>query len=99
MSYDKIPNTPYKVYSLANFRSIPQMEKLTEEQKFEIEVVGQVLPFKTNNFVVDELIDWDRVPEDPLFILNFPQRGMLLPEHYDRMAALVRNQADASAIR
>ena len=62
----------YKAYSLSNFRKIPQIEHLTEEQKFNIEVVGTVLPFKTNNYVVDELIDWNNFEEDPLFILNFP---------------------------
>jgi hypothetical protein len=71
----------YKAYALGNFRNIPQMERLPEALKFDIEVVGQVLPFKTNNFVIDHLIDWDRAPEDPLFILTFPQREMLLPHH------------------
>lgn len=99
MSNQRSGSESYKAYSLANFRSIPQLDQLTEEQKFDIEVVGHVLPFKTNNFVVEQLIDWNRVPEDPLFILNFPQRGMLRPPHFEEMAALVRRNADASVIR
>ena len=59
----------YQAYTLANFRAIPQMERLSEEMKFDIEVVGRVLPFKTNNFVVEQLIDWDQgaglMPEQP----------------------------------
>ena len=42
-----------------------------------VEVVGRVLPFRTNRYVVDHLIDWSRVPEDPIFQLVFPQRQML----------------------
>ena len=89
----------YQAYSLSNFRDIPQMARLSEEQKFDIEVVGHVLPFKTNNFVVDHLIAWDKVPDDPLFVLNFPQRDMLLPAHYDEMARLLRSGSDAAAIK
>lgn len=84
----------YKAYSLSNFRDIPQMAALPESIKTDIEVVGHVLPFKANNFVVDELIDWDRAPDDPLFVLTFPQRAMLLPHHYDEMAALLESGAD-----
>ncbi len=90
---------PYKAYALGNFRSIPQMARLSEELKFDIEVVGQVLPFKTNNFVVDHLIDWDRAPDDPLFILTFPQREMLLPHHYEDIAKLMKGGADNTTIR
>ena len=88
----------YQAYSLQNFRDIPQMARVAETVKFDIEVVGQVLPFKTNNFVVDHLIDWDRVPQDPLFILTFPQREMLLPRHYDEIAALLRRGEDRSVV-
>ena len=91
--------TKYKAYSLSNFRDIPQMERLPEEMKFDIEVVGHVLPFKTNNFVVEHLIDWEGVPEDPLFILNFPQRDMLLPHHYAEIADLVKSGADPAVIK
>lgn len=90
---------PYKAYALGNFRSIPQMARLSEELKFDIEVVGQVLPFKTNNFVVDHLIDWDRAPDDPLFTLTFPQREMLLPHHYEGIARLMKGGADNATIR
>lgn len=89
----------YKAYSLSNFRDIPQMEGVPEAIKLDIEVVGQVLPFKTNNFVVDHLIDWTHVPEDPLFVLTFPQRDMLLPHHYAEIAGLVQSGAEPAAIQ
>ncbi len=75
----------YRSYSLHNYRKIPQIEKLPPEVLEAIEVVGQVLPFKTNNFVIEHLIDWDNVPDDPLFRLNFPVREMLKPEHYEQV--------------
>ena len=34
----------YKAYTLRNFREIPQMKHMSEEELFNIEVVGNVLP-------------------------------------------------------
>jgi L-lysine 2,3-aminomutase len=89
----------YRSYSLRNFRSIPQMDLLTEDQRFAIEVVGRVLPFKVNNYVVEELIDWEKAPDDPIFTLTFPVRDLLKPEHFDRMANLIRRDAPKNEIK
>lgn len=64
---------------------IPQISKIKDDEREAIEVVGRVLPFKTNNYVIDELINWDNIPDDPIFNLNFPRREMLLRRHYNLM--------------
>jgi len=90
----------YKSYTLRNFRNIPQMQtNFSEAELFEMEVVGNVLPFKTNNYVVDELINWDRADGDPIFRLVFPQKNMLRPEHYDLMATTLKRTNSKSEIR
>ncbi|PKO23450.1 MAG: hypothetical protein CVU38_04035 [Chloroflexi bacterium HGW-Chloroflexi-1] len=89
----------YRPYTLRNFRQLPQIARLAEEQLFAIEVVGRVLPFRTNNYVVEELIDWDDIPNDPIFVLNFPQRDMLRPQHFERVAPLLRAGAGEDEIR
>jgi len=90
--------TSIKTYTLINFRTIPQIQQMSEETQFQMEVVGNVLPFKTNNYVVEQLIDWDNVPNDPMYVLTFPQKGMLIPEHYDKMASTLRSGADKKEI-
>lgn len=70
------------------------MAFLSEEQKFIIEVVGNVLPFKVNNYVLDELIDWKNFEADPMYLLTFPQRGMLSNEHFNEVAARIRQGED-----
>jgi len=90
--------TSIKSYTLGNFRTIPQIQQISEETQFEMEVVGNVLPFKTNNYVVEQLIDWDNIPNDPMYVLTFPQKGMLIPEHYDKMASTLRSGADKKEI-
>jgi KamA family protein len=62
-----------------------------------IEVVGRILPFKTNNYVVEQLIDWRNIPEDPIFTLSFPRKEMLFPEHYDKVKTLI-DKRDYSAL-
>ncbi|MEE8383775.1 MAG: hypothetical protein V3R39_02385 [Nitrosopumilus sp.] len=87
-----------KSYTLSNFRDLPQIQNLSEETRFEMEVVGNVLPFKANNFVVEQLIDWNNIPNDPIFVLTFPQKGMLKPEHYEKMATVLKNNSDKKEI-
>ena len=94
--WDESPSL--KSYTLANFRTLPHIQELSEEQCFEMEVVGNVLPFKANNYVVEQLIDWDNIPTDPMYVLTFPQKGMLRPEHYEKMSATLKNTSDKKEI-
>ncbi len=73
----------YKSYTQHNFRQLPQMVHLTPEQIEDIDIVSHVLPFKSNNYVVEELINWENVPDDPIFTLTFPRKEMLIPRHYE----------------
>ncbi|MEJ2260355.1 MAG: lysine 2,3-aminomutase [Nitrosopumilaceae archaeon] len=87
-----------KSYTLANFREIPQIQKLTEQEQFDMEVVGNVLPFKANNYVIEQLIDWDNIPNDPMYVLTFPQKGMLKQDHFEKMANTLKNTSDKKEI-
>ena len=87
-SVDESPSI--KSYTLANLRKLPQIEKFSEQEIFEMEVVGNVLPFKANNYVVEQLIDWDNTENDSIFALTFPQKGMLKSEHFDQMAEVMK---------
>lgn len=90
----------FKAYSLHNFKTIPQVRAfLSEEQIRDIEVVGSVLPFRTNNYVIDELIDWNAVPDDPMFIATFPQKAMLSPTDYRLMRELHDSGADSQTVQ
>ena len=94
--WNNAPNM--RSYTLSNFRKLPQIQQLSEEKQFEMEVVGNVLPFKANNYVVEQLIDWNNIPNDPIFVLTFPQKGMLKPEHYEKMYTALKNNADRKEI-
>jgi KamA family protein len=66
-----------RFYTLKDLDRAPLAERLSVRQREAIRVVGHVLPFRANDYVVEELIDWSLVPEDPIFQLTFPQAGML----------------------
>jgi L-lysine 2,3-aminomutase len=74
----------FVTYNLKNFREIEYMRYLPEETKREIDVVARVIPFKTNNYVTDYLIDWENYEEDPIYVLNFPNKNMLTDNQYER---------------
>ena len=88
----------YIPYTLKNYLKIPQLKFLGETAISDMDVVGRVLPFKTNNYVVDELIDWDNYENDPLFSINFPQKKLLNRKDFDLISGLLNSGADNSAV-
>ncbi len=85
-----------KFYGLHNMEDIPQMQMLSKDERFIIRVVSNILPFRSNNYLVDELINWANVPDDPIFQLTFVQKDMLNENQFDRMAdALINEWSDA----
>lgn len=86
-------------YALHNYKNIEQIGKLSAEQIEAIEVVGNVLPFKTNNYVVNELINWDNLENDPMFKLTFPQKEMLNKEHYKAMKIVLDHTNNRDEIK
>jgi len=83
----------FKAYNLGNYLNLPQVQQyLTEEQRRDIRVVGTVLPFKVNEYVINELIDWNDIPNDPIYQLTFPQKDMLTPQHYKAVSDALENE-------
>jgi KamA family protein len=64
-----------------------------------MKAVASVLPFRVNNYVLEELIDWSDIPNDPMYQLTFPQPGMLRLSDYARMLSLVRRGAARAEIK
>ena len=87
----------YRAITRANVEKHPLWEALDPDLREAVDIVSLVLPFRTNEYVVDELIDWANLPEDPIFQLTFPQRGMLEDEQYARLRAL-RERGDQDGI-
>jgi KamA family protein len=78
---------------------LAQRAQLGDADRLAIRAVATVLPFRTNSYVVDELIDWDAAPDDPIYRLVFPQPDMLPRADVDRMAGLLREDAPEPQVR
>lgn len=89
----------YAPVTLANVSKSPEWSQLDRGLREAVEVVARVLPFRTNRYVMESLIDWSRVPDDPIFQLTFPQRGMLEESHYEEVRRLVADGSDPAALK
>ncbi|NLY93942.1 MAG: lysine 2,3-aminomutase [Myxococcales bacterium] len=83
----------YRAFTAKHLDEIPELERLPPALREEMRVVSSVLPFRVNRYVIEELVDWRRAPDDPLFRLVFPQREMLAPEHFDEVAAALESES------
>ncbi|WP_206311070.1 lysine 2,3-aminomutase [Streptomyces sp. A1499] len=83
----------------ARLAHLPQVQRMDPAVRRDIEVVSSVLPFKVNNYVLDELIDWDRAPHDPIYRLTFPDRAMLPEAVFGEVAELIDRKAPRAELR
>jgi KamA family protein len=83
------PAPKYRVFTRKDLDSIEPLVRHGRSFVDSMKAVSAVLPFRINNYVLDELIDWDNVPDDPMFQLTFPQPEMLEDADFQTMYRLV----------
>ncbi|PWF45094.1 KamA family radical SAM protein [Massilia glaciei] len=87
----------FKPYTRQSITQAPQWSLLGPELQEAVQVVSHVLPFRTNAYVLDQLIDWGNIPDDPIYRLVFPHRDMLRREEYAQLRDLVLFKKDDAA--
>lgn len=97
MHHARIKRRQYSAFTRSTLGQIPQMSSFSPERMLEMEAVSAVLPFRVNSYVTEELIRWERVPDDPIFQLFFPQPGMLDPGDLARLVAMLRAGASRTS--
>ncbi|MFQ5601616.1 MAG: KamA family radical SAM protein [Candidatus Krumholzibacteriia bacterium] len=95
----RIAARTYRAYGRKDIDRIPELRHLSPDEFISMKAVSAVLPFRVNNYVVEELINWNDIPEDPIFQLTFPQAGMLSRKDFRRMYDLVKRNAADSTIQ
>ncbi len=88
----------FRVYQRHDLPRIPQLQSLPRDHLLAMRAVATVLPFRVNHYVTEELIDWDDVPNDPMFQLTFPQPGMLAPADLEKLMRLIADEAEPATI-
>ncbi|WP_265092171.1 KamA family radical SAM protein [Acinetobacter seifertii] len=75
----------FKAYNAKSIRETVYWDKIPSDIQEAIIVVSHVLPFRVNEYVLRELIDWNNIPDDPIFRMTFPHKDMLLTEEYSQL--------------
>jgi L-lysine 2,3-aminomutase len=89
----------FRAYSAKHLDALAQRAGLSVGERLAMCAVGMVLPFRTNDYVLDNLIDWGAAPYDPIFRLVFPQPDMLPAADVDLIAGLLARSAPESELK
>src|SRR5580658_9620485 len=96
----------FRAFSAKHLDQLVARAGLGEAERLAVRAVATVLPFRTNEYVVERLIDWDAAPDDPIYRLVFPQADMLPAEDIGPIAGMLARgapdreiQAAARAVR
>lgn len=83
----------FRAYTVKHLDELVARSGLDASERLAVRAVATVLPFRTNAYVVENLIDWDAAPDDPIYRLVFPQADMLPPADVQRIASLLARDA------
>ena len=90
---------PYRVYTRRDIDQIPQLSRIGNDEFAAMKAVSAVLPFRVNNYVLENLIQWEDVPEDPIYQLTFRQEHMLEEQDFQQMLDLVHARASEKTVQ
>jgi KamA family protein len=89
----------YRALTARDLPGLVERGFLSADQLLPVQAVAAVLPFRTNAYIVDELIDWTSAPDDPIFRLTFPQADMLDSADLSVVTDLLRREAPAALLQ
>ncbi len=75
----------YISYNNHSFQKTKYYDRLSQAQKDDFILLSKIFYFKTNNYVLENLIDWDNLENDPMFRLNFLHKNVISAQDYDQL--------------
>jgi L-lysine 2,3-aminomutase len=89
MDLEPVDRPRFRAYGRRHLDHLAELQNISSEQMVALKAVSAVFPFRVNEYVLRELIDWDDIPNDPIFQLVFPQVGMLARADFLRLQDMV----------
>src|SRR6516164_4181822 len=89
----------FHAYSAKHLDMLTARAGLTPDERLAVRAVATVLPFRTNSYVIENLIDWTAAPDDPIYRLVFPQPDMLPAADVHRIADMLAGGAPEAGLR
>jgi len=96
MQHDETNGKTRKVYTLSHLEEICRQKGISPDLALQMKATAYVFPFKANSYVIDELIDWKDIPNDPIYKLLFPQPDMLHAEDGRMITSAVARKASTA---
>jgi len=96
---DTFPAERFQVFTERQWDRIKPLASLPADVREAMRAVANVLPFRVNEYVIEQLIDWGQITDETIFQLTFPQPGMLEPADLQQMQRLLRNGADRTILQ
>ncbi|WP_271782628.1 KamA family radical SAM protein [Aquimarina algiphila] len=85
-------------YNNTSFKKTTYYKRLPENEREVFDILSSVFHFKVNNYVLEHLIDWETVPNDPIYKLIFPRKEMLQPTDYKTLLLLHQSGLDEKTL-
>ncbi len=85
-------------YNNISFKKTKYYQQLPLEEKNVFDILSSVFHFKVNNYVLEHLINWQDVPNDPIYKLIFPRKDMLLPTDFHALSLLYQSGLDQKTL-
>lgn len=80
-------------YTNHTFPKSPYFDRLPAEEKEHFRTLSSLFHFKLNDHV-SSLIDWDNIPNDPIYRYTFLRKEMLSAQDYAFLSAVVNAELD-----
>jgi KamA family protein len=93
------PGRRFRAYTVKHLDMLTARAGLSADERLAVRAVSTVLPFRTNEYVVERLIDWDSAPDDPIYRLVFPQSDMLPEADVREISGLLARDAPEGEVR
>jgi KamA family protein len=93
------PGRRFRAYTVKHLDELTARAGLDANERLAVRAVATVLPFRTNEYVVERLIDWDAAPDDPIYRLVFPQSDMLPETDVMEISGLLARGAPDAEVR
>ncbi len=89
----------FRAYTAKHLDQLTARAGLDAPARLAVRAVATVLPFRTNDYVLESLIDWSAGPADPMYRLVFPQADMLSADDIGPIAAMLERGAPEEEIQ
>lgn len=89
----------FRAFTVKHLDELTARAGLSAADRLATRAVATVLPFRTNAYVTEELIDWAAAPDDPMYRLVFPQPDMLPAADVARLSDLLSTGAPNAEVQ